>query len=120
MLAKAAHMGASLIVAVNTDASVARLKGEGRPVQPLEDRMAVLIGLASVSAVVAFGEDTPIEVIRRIKPEILVKGGDWMAEDVAGADEVLHWGGVFRSIPIIFQRSTTEIIEKIQRTMIHR
>lgn len=114
MLTKASQMGASMIVAVNSDASVCRLKGAGRPVNTLEDRMAVLIALESVTAVVAFDADTPIKLIRQIRPDVLVKGGDWKAEDVAGADEVEQWGGVFRSVPVTFKRSTTEIIEKIR------
>ena len=114
MLTKASQMGASLIVAVNSDASVRRLKGSERPINMLEDRMAVLIAIEAVTAVVAFDADTPIELIRQIKPDVLVKGGDWKKENVAGADEVEQWGGVFRSVPITFKRSTTAIIKKIR------
>lgn len=114
MLTKASRIGASLIVAVNSDESVRRLKGAERPVNTLEDRMAVLIALEAVTAVVAFDADTPIKLIREIKPDVLVKGGDWKKDDVTGADEVEQWGGVFRSVPIRFKRSTTAIIKKIR------
>ncbi|MFN4149119.1 MAG: D-glycero-beta-D-manno-heptose 1-phosphate adenylyltransferase [Rhodocyclaceae bacterium] len=115
-LAQARALGASLIVAVNSDASVKRLgKGADRPVNPLEDRMAVLAALESVSLVTWFEEDTPLARILDCRPEILVKGGDWPVEKIVGAAEVLAWGGEVHSIPFLHTRSTTALLEKIRR-----
>jgi len=115
-LAQARALGASLIVAVNSDASVKRLgKGEDRPVNPLADRMAVLAALESVSLVTWFDEDTPLMRILESRPEILVKGGDWPVEKIVGAKEVLGWGGEVHSIPFLHTRSTTALLEKIRR-----
>lgn len=115
-LAQARALGASLIIGVNTDASVKRLgKGkENRPVNLLADRMAVLAALESVSLVTWFDEDTPLNLILACKPEVLVKGGDWPVEKIAGAKEVLGWGGKVVSIPFRFERSTTAVINKIR------
>lgn len=114
-LAQARALGASLIVGVNTDASVKRLgKGDDRPVNNENDRMAVLAALESVSLVTCFDEDTPLELILACKPEILVKGGDWTVENIVGAREVLGWGGEVHSIPFLFERSTTSTIAKIR------
>jgi rfaE bifunctional protein nucleotidyltransferase chain/domain len=114
-LAQARALGASLIVGVNTDASVKRLgKGDDRPVNNENDRMAVLAALDSVSLVTCFDEDTPIELILACKPDILVKGGDWTVENIVGAREVLGWGGQVHSIPFLFERSTTSTIAKIR------
>jgi len=115
-LAQARALGASLLVGVNTDASVKRLgKGDDRPVNPLEDRMAVLAALESVSLVTWFDEDTPLETIRRCKPDILVKGGDWTLDRIVGADVVRAAGGRVVSIPFRFDRSTSNLIESIRR-----
>lgn len=115
-LAQARALGASLVVAANSDASVRRLgKGNDRPVNALEDRMAVLAALECVSLVTWFDEDTPIERIRACRPDILVKGGDWPADRIVGAPEVLDWGGKVHSIPFIHMRSTTALLEKIRR-----
>jgi len=115
-LAQARALGASLVVAVNSDASVKRLgKGEDRPVNTLEDRMAVLAALECVSLVTWFDEDTPLARILDCRPEILVKGGDWSVDRIVGAREVLGWGGRVHSIPFIHQRSTTALLEKIRR-----
>lgn len=114
-LADARSLGASLVVALNTDASVRRLgKGGDRPVNPLADRAAVLAALASVSLVTWFDEDTPETLIHRLGPEILVKGGDWPVSAIVGADHVLAHGGQVHSIPFRFQRSTTAIIGRIR------
>ncbi|MCX7172208.1 MAG: D-glycero-beta-D-manno-heptose 1-phosphate adenylyltransferase [Proteobacteria bacterium] len=114
-LAQARALGASLLVAVNSDASVRRLgKGEERPVNPLEDRMALLAALSSVSLVTSFDEDTPLQLILRCLPDILVKGGDWQTDSIVGAREVLARGGKVSSIPFIHQRSTTALLEKIR------
>ena len=114
-LAQARALGASLIVGVNTDASVKRLgKGDDRPVNRQEDRMAVLAALESVSLVTWFDEDTPLNLILACRPDILVKGGDWTVENIVGARDVLGWGGQVHSIPFLFERSTTATIAKIR------
>jgi len=115
-LAQARSLGASLIVAVNTDASVKRLgKGEERPINALDDRMALLAALECVSLVTWFDEDTPLERILDCHPDILVKGGDWPVEKIVGYREVTGWGGSVHSIPFIHQKSTTALLEKIRR-----
>lgn len=115
-LAQARALGMSLIIGVNTDASVKRLgkDKENRPVNLLADRMAVLAALESVSLVTWFDEDTPLNLILACKPEVLVKGGDWPVEKIVGAKEVLAWGGKVVSIPFRFERSTTAVINKIR------
>ena len=117
-LAQARALGMSLIIGVNTDASVRRLGKSGgdtlRPVNPLQDRMAVLAALESVSLVTWFDEDTPLNLIRACQPEVLVKGGDWPVEKIVGAKEVLGWGGKVYSIPFRFERSATAVINKIR------
>ena len=114
-LAQARALGASLVVAANTDASVRRLgKGEDRPLNRLEDRMALLAALESVSLVTSFDEDTPIEAIRACSPDVLVKGGDWPVERIVGADRVLSRGGRVVSIPFEHERSTTALLERIR------
>lgn len=114
-LAQARALGASLIVGVNTDASVKRLgKGEERPINNQDDRMTVLAALESVSLVIGFDEDTPLNLILACKPDVLVKGGDWAVTDIVGAREVLSWGGTVHSIPFLHQRSTTATLAKIR------
>lgn len=114
-LAQAASLGASLIVAANSDASVKRLgKGDDRPVNTLANRMSVLAALASVALVTWFEEDTPIERIRQTRPDVLVKGGDWPVEKIVGYSEVLAWGGSVHSIPFLHQTSTTALLDKIR------
>jgi rfaE bifunctional protein nucleotidyltransferase chain/domain len=114
-LAQARALGAGLLVGVNTDASAKRLgKGDDRPVNSLEDRMAVLAALESVSLVTWFDEDTPLELIRAVQPEVLVKGGDWAPERIVGADLVLARGGQVHSIPFRHERSTTALLAKIR------
>ncbi|MBI4988500.1 MAG: D-glycero-beta-D-manno-heptose 1-phosphate adenylyltransferase [Rhodocyclales bacterium] len=114
-LAQARALGTSLIVGVNTDASAKRLgKGADRPVNCLEDRMALLAALESVSLVTWFDEDTPLELIRAVQPEVLVKGGDWPPERIVGSDLVLARGGQVHSIPFRHERSTTALLAKIR------
>lgn len=114
-LAQARALGASLIVAVNSDASVRRQgKGEDRPINCQEDRAAVLAALESVGLVTLFDEDTPLDLILRCKPDILAKGGDWKPEKIAGASEVLAWGGQVHSIPFLHQRSTSAVLAKVR------
>ena len=115
-LAQARALGAALIVAANSDASVRRLgKGEDRPVNPLADRMALLAALECVSLVTWFDEDTPLQRILECEPDVLVKGGDWPVEKIVGYREVTAWGGRVHSIPFIHDRSTTALMEKIRR-----
>jgi len=114
-LEAARNLGASLVVAVNSDASVRRLgKGGDRPLNPLDDRMAVLAALASVDLVVPFDDDTPRDLIVAAKPDVLVKGGDYTAATTAGASEVIAAGGRFVAIPFTHARSTTSLIERIR------
>ena len=115
-LEQARNLGASLIVAVNTDNSVRRQgKGSDRPINLLEDRMSVLASLECVDAVVCFDEDTPLNIIKAILPDHLVKGGDWKVADIVGGDEVIASGGEVHSINFKFARSTTSLLEKIRR-----
>lgn len=113
-LEEAKTLGDRLIVAVNDDASVRRLKGDGRPVNPLEDRMAVLSGLAAVDWVVPFGEDTPERLICRVLPDVLVKGGDYRPESIAGARCVTAAGGEVKVLAFRTGRSTSGLIERIR------
>jgi len=100
-----------VIVAVNSDASVSRLKGPSRPINDLEHRMHVLGGLASVDWVVAFEEDTPARIINALHPDVLVKGGDYQLEEIVGADTVLASGGEVKVLNFEDGYSTTGIIE---------
>ncbi|HYT96626.1 MAG TPA: adenylyltransferase/cytidyltransferase family protein [Casimicrobiaceae bacterium] len=114
-LEQARALGASLVVAVNTDESVRRLgKGADRPLNSLDDRMAMLAALASVDLVVSFDDDTPRELIVSCMPEILVKGGDYNVATTVGAAEVMAAGGRFVAIPFRYERSTTAFIAKIR------
>lgn len=114
-LAQARALGASLIVGVNSDASVKRQgKGDDRPINNEADRMAVLAALEAVSLVVKFAEDTPLNLILTAHPDVLVKGGDWQPENIVGSKEVQGWGGSVYSIPFLHQRSTTALLKKIR------
>ncbi|HEX5788543.1 MAG TPA: bifunctional D-glycero-beta-D-manno-heptose-7-phosphate kinase/D-glycero-beta-D-manno-heptose 1-phosphate adenylyltransferase HldE, partial [Woeseiaceae bacterium] len=113
-LEEAKSLGDRLVVAVNDDASVQRLKGAGRPVNSLEDRMLVLAGLASVDWVVPFHEDTPADLIAAVLPDVLVKGGDYRPEEIAGARAVLDQGGEVRVLAFLDGRSTSGIIERLK------
>jgi rfaE bifunctional protein nucleotidyltransferase chain/domain len=120
-LDQARQLGASLVVAVNTDESARRLqKGEDektpRPLNNVQDRMRVLAALESVALVVPFDEDTPLELIEKILPDVLVKGGDYSESTAAGAKEVIANGGKFVSIPFLYHRSTTALVKKILGT----
>lgn len=111
----AAQLGATLIVALNTDASVRRLgKGEDRPINTLEDRAAVLAALSSVSVVTSFEEDTPQALITALRPDIIVKGGDYDMETLPETAVVKSWGGRAVAIPIDYPRSTTALLGKIR------
>ena len=116
-LAQARALGASLIVAVNSDASVRRLdKGGDRPINTLDDRLAVLAALESASLVTWFEEDTPLRLILVAKPDALVKGGDWKPEQMVGAQEAKSWGGSVHSIPFAHVRSTSALLKRIRQT----
>ena len=114
-LQQARNLGAALIVGVNSDASVKRQnKGDDRPINSLEDRMAVLASLACVDAVISFDEETPFNIIKTIMPDHLVKGGDWKIPDIVGGDIVVANGGQVHSLEFEYNRSTTAVINKIR------
>lgn len=114
-LAQAAALGKSLVVALNSDTSVRRLgKGDDRPINVLEDRLAVVAALESVRLVTWFEQDTPLELILAAHPDVLVKGGDWPVDQIVGAAEVNDWGGTVHSIPFLHQQSTTALVRKIR------
>lgn len=116
-LAESRAFGASLVVALNSDASVRRLeKGPDRPVNPLADRLAVIAALQSVDLVTWFEADTPLDVILACRPDVLIKGGDWLVERIVGAPDVAGWGGKVHSIPFRHQRSTTDLLARIRKT----
>ncbi len=116
-LEEAAALGDRLVVAINDDASVTRLKGEGRPVVPVEGRSRVLEGLACVDWVVNFDEDTPEPLLQLLKPDVLVKGGDYGPDEVVGADLVRAYGGEVQVLSLVADVSTTAIVERIKEHM---
>ncbi len=114
-LAQARALGASLVVALNSDASAKRLgKGDDRPINTLADRAAVVAALGCVDLVTWFDADTPLELILALKPGVLVKGGDWKEDAIVGAREVRSWGGAVHSIAFAHQRSTTALLAKVR------
>ena len=114
-LDEAAQLGASLIVAVNTDASVKRLgKGDDRPLNNQADRAALLAALSCVTLVTSFDEDTPQALIEQLQPDVIVKGGDYDMEALPETASVKRWGGKAVAIPFEFQRSTTSLLNKIR------
>lgn len=113
-LAQARALGASLLVAVNSDSSVRSLGKPGRrPINPLAHRMAVLAALESVSLVTSFDEATPLSLIMLTRPNILAKGGDWAKEAIVGAQEVSSWGGQVHAIPFLYYGSSSDIIARV-------
>jgi len=112
-LAEARRMGERLVVGLNSDASVRRIKGPLRPVCPESDRAAVLSALEAVDLVTIFDEETPEKLIETLLPDILVKGADWPVEKIAGARAVLKHGGSVLNVPLLEGRSTSALIEKI-------
>lgn len=112
LLEQARRYGDRLIVAINSDASVRGLKGAGRPIVGERERARVLAALAAVDAVVVFDEPTPLEVILAVRPDVIVKGGDYSAATVVGANEVMTWGGQVKIVPIVEGVSTTRLIAK--------
>ena len=113
-LAKAADLGTHLIIGLNSDASVKRLKGSDRPLNKEEDRAFALASLSFTHLIVVFDEDTPANLIELLKPEILVKGGDYVAESIVGYTETIARGGRVEIIPFCEGYSTTSLIEKIK------
>ena len=113
-LEEAKSLGDRLIVAVNDDDSVRRLKGDDRPINALEDRMLVLAGLAAVDWVVPFGEDTPAALIESVLPDVLVKGGDYAPDEIAGGKAVLENGGELRVLAFRDGHSTSRIVERLK------
>jgi D-glycero-beta-D-manno-heptose 1-phosphate adenylyltransferase len=111
-LQEAKKLGDVLVVGLNSDASVKRLKGSSRPINSEEDRKFVLEGLRSVDFVEIFDTDTPLELIKRVKPKFLVKGGDWEIQKIVGSQEVMAYGGQVLTINFVDGYSTTKIIEK--------
>lgn len=115
-LEDARSLGDRLVVGLNSDASVKRLKGDTRPIVPEHERREMLLGLKPVDDVIIFEEDTPLRLIMEVKPDILVKGGDWAIEQIVGGDFVVSNGGEVLSLPFHEGRSSTNIIGKILGT----
>ena len=114
-LAQARALGASMVLALNTDASVKRQgKGDDRPINSLANRAAVAAALASVDVVTGVDSETPADLIAQVQPDVLVKGGDWQPENIVGAAETLARGGSVHSIPFLHQTSTTQTLAKIR------
>lgn len=111
-LNEAKKLGDVLVVGVNSDASVKRLKGPTRPIQNESDRSEILLALKAINHAIVFEDDTPEALIKELRPDILVKGGDWAIEKIVGAPFVQSYGGKVLSLPFIEGRSTTKIIEK--------
>ena len=114
LLSASSLFGDALIVGLNSDSSVKRLKGDDRPIQTEMERKAALVNTGFVNKVFIFHNDTPIELIELIRPDVLVKGGDYVSNEIIGYEEVLSWGGQIEVIPITPGFSTTSIIEKMK------
>ncbi|MCM8783038.1 MAG: D-glycero-beta-D-manno-heptose 1-phosphate adenylyltransferase [Candidatus Omnitrophica bacterium] len=112
-LSQAKKLADILIVGVNSDTSVKKIKGEGRPINPLRQRMEVVAALSSVDYVVSFTQPTPWFLIKTIKPDILIKGGDWKKKNIVGSDIITSYGGKVLTLPYVKGVSTTDIINKI-------
>ncbi len=113
-LEKARKLGVRLIVGLNDDDSVRRLKGESRPIIPQEERARMLAALEFVDGVILFSEDTPIELIKALRPDILVKGGDYEIEEIVGHEEVMSWGGTVTTIPLVEGYSSTSLLDRLK------
>jgi rfaE bifunctional protein nucleotidyltransferase chain/domain len=112
LLRRSRDLGDALVVAINSDASVARLKGPNRPICPESERAEVLDSMEMIDFVCVFDEDTPLEAILQIRPDVLVKGADWTS-NIVGQAEVESWGGTVAALPLIEGHSTTAIIERV-------
>ena len=113
LLSKARRLGDALVVAINSDSSVERLKGSSRPIFVESDRAELLAALEMVDYVCVFEEDTPREIILKIRPDVLVKGADWGMDNIVGRPEVESWGGRVVALPLVAGQSTTGIIERV-------
>ncbi len=116
VLTAARAAGDALVVGVNSDASVRRLKGPSRPVRTEAERAYVLAALECVDLVVIFAEDTPLQLVTRLRPDVIVKGGDYAEDDIVGASEVKAWGGRVVVVPLTPGQSTTRIIERMSES----
>lgn len=116
-LEEASEQGDVLIVGINSDQSTYRLKGKGRPIIPEDDRAYILASLSSIDYVCIFDEDTPLELIKIVKPDVLVKGADYKVNEIIGRDFVEQYGGKVLTIPLVPERSTTEIINKMMNLL---
>lgn len=114
-LKSAKELGDFLVVGINSDASVRALKGDERPLQNEEDRAEILASLECIDFVILFSDPTPVELIKAIQPDVLVKGGDWAIDKIVGADIVRTAGGQVTTIPFVNGRSTTRLVEKIRQ-----
>jgi D-beta-D-heptose 7-phosphate kinase/D-beta-D-heptose 1-phosphate adenosyltransferase len=112
LLDEARREGERLIIGINSDVSVSRLKGPSRPIVPEDARARVLAGLEAVDAVIVFNEPTPLELMIALRPDVIVKGGDYVADEIVGAREVRSWGGRVKIIPFVEGFSTTQIIAR--------
>ncbi len=113
LLTSARQSADALIVAVNTDASTRRLKGDKRPIVPQAERVELLLALEPVDQVVLFDEDTPLQAILALQPDVLVKGADWAEDKIVGASEVKAWGGEVVRVPLRAGLSTTNLVERV-------
>ncbi len=113
LLSKARALGDVLVVAINSDESVSRLKGPGRPIFDEAERAELLGALEMVDFVCTFSEDTPLEAILKIRPDVLVKGADWGIDEIVGRAEVESWGGKVIALPLVDGQSTTGIVERV-------
>lgn len=113
LLRRARALGDVLVVAINTDKSIARMKGPNRPILPESERAELLAGLEMIGFVCSFDEDTPIRAILQIRPDVLVKGADWGLDAIAGRTEVEGWGGKVVTLPLLEGQSTTGIVDRV-------
>lgn len=114
-LAKAKEFGDVLVVGLNRDRSIRAIKGPKRPINPEKARAHVLAALQAVDFIVLFGENTPLRLICKIQPDILVKGADWKAGDIVGANEIKNWGGAVKRVSLVKGFSTTRMIERMRQ-----
>ncbi len=113
-LQQAKDMGDLLVVGINDDGSISRLKGADRPIHELDDRVTMLAALQCVDYVVPFSDDTPLSLIQSVRPDILVKGDDYTVSEIAGSEDVLSYGGKVELVPLLKGYSTTDIIDRIK------